>query len=194
MQISEVYCKFCGSGDGWKVNKGPILKGALGTAEALTIPKSSYCQWNSLKLSVHIFTFPEHHPRKFHGNIPIFVGLETGQRQKKGVIFSAPTWPSTKLDKKRQFEKKEVIGLFPFFQLKLKSASFSFRACLLQSASSNWRSQKMRKKIKSGFCHFFSHIIKTFLFLRNVQIFLHPHVDHQLNVSKIKKYSKSEHV
>ena len=155
MRISEVYCKFCGSGDGWKVNKGPILKGALGTAEALTIPKSIYCQWNSLKLSVHVFTFPEHHPRKFHGNIPIFVGLETGQRQKKGVIFSAPTWPSTKLDKKRQFEKKEVIGLFPFFQLKLKSASFSFRACLLQSASSNWRSQKMRKKIKSGFCLFF---------------------------------------
>ena len=155
MQISEVYCKFCGSGDGWKVNKGLFLMGALGTAEALTIPQSSYCQWNSLKLSVHIFTFPEHHPRKFHGNIPIFVGLETGQRQKKGVIFSAPVGPSTKLDKKRQFEKKEVIGLFPFFQLKLKSASFSFRACLLQSASSNWRSQKMRKKSKVDSAIFF---------------------------------------
>ena len=194
MKVLEVYCNFCGSGNGWKANKGQFLMGALGTAEALTIPKSSYCLWKSLKVSLHVFTFPEHHPRKFHGEIPIFVGLVTGQRQKKGVIFSAPTWPSTKLDKKRQFEKKEVIGLFPFFQLKLKSASFSFRACLLQSASSNWRSQKMRKKIKSWFCHFFPHILNTFLFLRNVQIFLHPHVDYQLNVSEIKKYSKSEHV
>ena len=174
--------------------KGQFLMGALGTAEALTIPKSSYCLRKSLKVSVHVFTFPEHHPRKFHGEISIFVGLVTGQRQKKGVIFSAPTWPSTKLDKKRQFEKKEVIGLFPFFQLKLKSASFSFRACPMQSASSNWRSQKLQKKIKSGFCHFFSHIRKTSLFLRNVQIFLYPHVDHQLMVSKIKKYPKLMHI
>ena len=140
------------------------------------------------------FHIPRASPQKFSWGYSYFCGTGDWTKAKKGVIFSAPTWPSTKLDKKRQFEKKEVIGLFPFFQLKLKSASFSFRACLLQSASSNWRSQKMRKKIKSGFCHFFSHIIKTFLFLRNVQIFLYPHVDYQLNVSKIKKYSKSEHV
>ena len=167
--------------------KGQYLLGALGTAEALTIPKSSYCLWKSLKVSVHVFTFPEHHPRKFHGEIPIFVGLVTGQRQKKSSHFQCSNLAIYKFDKKRQFE-------FPSCHLGCKSASFSFRACPMQSASSNWRSQKLQKKIKSGFCHFFSHIRKTFLFLRNVQIFLHPHVDHQLMVSKIKKYPKSMHI
>ena len=106
---------------------------------------------------------------------------------KKSSHFQCSNLAIYKFDKKRQFE-------FPSCHLGCKSASFSFRACPMQSASSNWRSQKLQKKIKSGFCHFFSHIRKTFLLLRNVQIFLYPHVDHQLMVSEIKKYPKSIHI
>ena len=133
------------------------------------------------------FHIPRTSPQKVSWGNSYFCGTGDWTKAKKAVIFSAPIWPSTKFDKKRQFE-------FPSCHLGCKSASFSFRACPMQSASSNWRSQKLQKKIKSGFCHFFSHIRKTFLFLRNVQIFLHPHVDHQLMVSKIKKYPKSMHI
>ena len=38
------------------------------------------------------------------------------------------------------------------------------------------------KKIKSGFCHFFLGIRKTFLFFIFSKIFFHQHVENRINV------------
>ena len=144
--------------------KGQFLMGALGTAEALTIPKSSYCLWKSLKVSGHVFTIPEHHPRKFHGEIPIFVGLVTGQRQKKQsfsvlqfghlqIWQKAPVWVSILSPRmqKRQFSVLEHVRC---------------RAPVRTGAPKN-----CKKKIKSGFCLFFRTFEKLFYYWEMCKFF-----------------------
>ena len=50
----------------------------------------SNCQWNFLIFFVHVVKLLEHHPQKFQGKIPIFVGVRLLHKWKMGDSLKSP--------------------------------------------------------------------------------------------------------
>ena len=116
--------------------------------------------WNFLCMFSHSQSIT---PESFMGKF-LFLWDWWLDKGKKSSHFQCSNLAIYKFDKKRQFE-------FPSCHLGCKSASFSFRACPMQSASSNWRSQKLQKKSKVDSAIFFRTLEKLFYYWKMYKFF-----------------------